>query len=262
LSSYDLTVYSFFVVASIVGVLYLAYRLIPRIRIWVAYFKKIIRICIAHFNKIYHGYCVITYMDDEKLSEVSKRRLEVVGKKTLVLDMDETLMTAVIQRCQRQKLPEFPYDHKLILQRHDACAIYVYKRPHVDYFLDCVSKWYDLVIFTASTGNYAGPILDYLDRGKGILRKRLFREDCIDVLGLKAKYVSLASPNLANVFLLDDSNVECRFNAGNAIKISSYVIGKRDQELINILPFLDCLRFTQDVRSVLGLCTRFECLTT
>ncbi|KAH8339772.1 hypothetical protein KR074_004807, partial [Drosophila pseudoananassae] len=250
LSSFELIVYSIFLVTTMVKVLYLAYRLmIPRFRI-----------CVAHFNKMYHGYSAVTYIDDETLSEVSRRRLEVVGKKTLVLDMDGTLMTAVIQRSGKPNLPEFPYDHKIIIPRFDG-NIFVYKRPHVDYFLDCVSKWYDLVIFTASTGSYAGPILDYLDRGRGILRKRLFRKDCIDIFGLRAKYVSLASPDLANVFLLDDSCVECSFNAGNAIKISSYVIGKQDQELINILPFLDSLRFTQDVRSVLGLSTRFECLT-
>lgn len=243
------------VVAAIVLVLFLAYLMMPR-------FRRCIRICIARFNKIYYGYSAITYLNDEKLSLVSKRRLGMVGKKTLVLDMDETLITAVIQKRKGQqvKLPDTPYDYHFIMPAFDA-KVYIYKRPHVDYFLDCVSKWYDLVIYTASTDDYAQPILDYLDRGKGILKKRLFRKDCIDVLGMRAKYVSLASPDLANVFLLDNSNVECSFNVGNAIHISSYEIGKRDRALINILPFLDSLRFTRDVRSVLRRCTRFDCMT-
>lgn len=244
------------VVAASVVVLYLAYLVIPR-------FLSCICLGIARFNKIFYGYSAITYLDDERLSLVSKRRLEMVDKKTMVLDMDETLITSVIQKRNGQpiKLPDTPYDYKFLMPAFDS-MVYIYKRPHVDYFLDCVSKWYDLVIYTASTDDYADPILDFLDRGKGILKKRMFRKDCIDFLGMRAKDVSLASPDLANVFLLDNSNVECSFNLGNAIHISSYEIGKRDQALINILPFLDSLRFTRDVRSVLRRCTRFDCMTT
>lgn len=39
-----------------------------------------------------------------------------------------------------------------------------------------VSTWYTLVIFTASMQEYADPVIDWLDAGRGILGKRLFRE--------------------------------------------------------------------------------------
>jgi len=143
-----------------------------------------------------------------------------------------------------------------------GATVFVYKRPYLDHFLDRVSKWYDLTVFTAGVEAYASPILDFLDRGRGILTKRLYRHDCIDVFGLRAKYVTLASPDLSNVLLLDNSSTECSFNAGNSIHIKSYQIGSRDEALIDLLPFLDALRFTKDVRSVLQRCTRFEGLTT
>ena len=44
---------------------------------------------------------------------------------------------------------------------------------------DCpakVSTWYTLVIFTASMQEYADPVIDWLDAGRGILGKRFFRE--------------------------------------------------------------------------------------
>ncbi|KAG8916344.1 Nuclear envelope morphology protein 1, partial [Tulasnella sp. 408] len=53
---------------------------------------------------------------------------------------------------------------------------HVYKRPFVDYFLKKVSTWYTLVIFTASMQEYADPVIDWLDAGRGILAKRFFRE--------------------------------------------------------------------------------------
>ncbi|KAH8367260.1 hypothetical protein KR200_001153, partial [Drosophila serrata] len=210
-------------------------------------------------------YTPIGYMIDDSLTPVSRRRLQRVAKKTLVLDMDETLITAWIQRQdkRRQSPPNVPHDFKFVLSDSKYKGkVYVYKRPHVDHFLNCVSRWYDLVVFTCGTEHYAAPILDFLDNGRGILTKRFYRHNTIDVAGLKAKYISLCSPDMANVLLLDNSNTECSFNVGNCIPIPSYKIGKKDEALLDLLPFLDALRFTRDVRSVLGKCTRFECLTT
>ena len=39
-----------------------------------------------------------------------------------------------------------------------------------------VSGWYTLVIFTASMQEYADPVIDWLDAGRGILARRFFRE--------------------------------------------------------------------------------------
>lgn len=43
------------------------------------------------------------------------------------------------------------------------------------YFIQ-VSSWYTLVIFTASMQEYADPVIDWLDAGRGILAHRLFRD--------------------------------------------------------------------------------------
>ncbi|KAH8379979.1 hypothetical protein KR009_008304, partial [Drosophila setifemur] len=223
---------------------------------------KFIRLSLARICKAYSEYTPVIYLSNDMLTFVSKRRLQLVAKKTLVLDMDETLMTSVLRKFggPNKPLPNVPYDFAFCLPEYD-CNVYVYKRPYVDRFLDHMSRWYNLVIFTASAEAYASPILDYLDNGRGILNNRMYRHHCINVHGELAKYVSLASPDLANVLLLDNSNVECSFNAGNSINISSFGIGQRDEALICLLPFLDGLRFTKDVRSVLRLCTRFEDFT-
>ncbi|XP_016973317.2 CTD nuclear envelope phosphatase 1 homolog [Drosophila rhopaloa] len=220
-----------------------------------------LRLCLGKIYQIYAEYTPVIYLSEDRLTPVSKSRLSLVDKKTLVIDMDETMITTLRKGKYQKKPPSVPHDFEFYLPESDV-TFYVYKRPHLDYFLDRVSKWYDLTIFTAGIEIYASPILDFLDRGKGILNRRLYRHDCIDILGLRAKYVSLASTDLSNVLLLDNSRTECSFNAGNAVHIKSYRIDSRDQALINLLPFLDALRFTKDVRSILQRCTRFECLTT
>ncbi|KAH8350018.1 hypothetical protein KR084_011509, partial [Drosophila pseudotakahashii] len=249
---YPLNLRSFFGLATVGLLMGMICVVVPRLRLF-----------LVKIYKIYAEYTPIIYPKNDRLTHVSKRRLSLVAKKTLVLDMDETLITSWMKkRGKRAKnRPSIPHDFKFYLPEHGA-TVFVYKRPYLDHFLDRVSKWYDLTVFTAGAEVYASPILDFLDRGRGILKKRLYRQDCIDVYGLRAKYVSLASPDLSNVFLLDNSSTECSFNAGNCIHIKSYRIGSRDEALINLLPFLDALRFTKDVRSILQRCTRFECLTT
>lgn len=39
-----------------------------------------------------------------------------------------------------------------------------------------VAAWYTVVIFTASIQEYADPVIDWLDQGKGLITARLFRE--------------------------------------------------------------------------------------
>lgn len=221
------------------------------------------------------NYTPITYMKDDRLTAISKRRLLMVRRKTLVLDMDETLISSVIlyrvksllsagpkvNRRYQKKLKTVqstPYDYSFHIPTSEA-SVYVYKRPYVDLFLDRVSQWYNLVVFTAASELYASQVLDFLDAGRNILKRRLFRQHCIQICGVRAKFVSLARSDMTSVLLLDDCPIENSFNIGNAVNIKKFRAGSQDNELLCMLPFLDALRFTKDVRSVLGRTTRFEC---
>ena len=53
--------------------------------------------------------------------------------------------------------------------------------------------------------------------------------------------------------LLDNSPTSHLMNPANAIPISGWTGDERDQALLDLLPFLDSLRFAGDVRSILGL---------
>jgi hypothetical protein len=57
----------------------------------------------------------------------------VTKKKTLVLDLDETLIHATSRGSRAQG-----YMVEVLADGH-SCLYYVYKRPHVDYFLQKVS---------------------------------------------------------------------------------------------------------------------------
>ena len=57
--------------------------------------------------------------------------------------------------------------------------------------------------------------------------------------------------DLSSVFILDNSPGAYRRFPDNAIPIKSWFSDPFDTALLNLLPFLDALRFCNDVRSVL-----------
>ncbi|KAF9575781.1 Nuclear envelope morphology protein 1 [Mortierella alpina] len=170
-------------------------------------------------------------------------------KKTLVLDLDETLIHSTSRGSRSQG-----YMVEVLVDRH-ACLYYVYKRPHVDYFLKKVSEWYKLVIFTASMAEYADPVIDWLDQNRTLFDRRYFRQACFFSNGSYLKDLTVIDPDLSSVCLLDNSPLSYSLNKENGIPIDSWIDNPNDEALLDLLPFLDALRFTEDVRSVLSLRT-------
>eukprot|EP01071_Lankesteria_metandrocarpae_P002882 Lankesteria_metandrocarpae@DN2622_c0_g1_i1.p1 len=82
------------------------------------------------------------------------------GKKTLVLDLDETLVHSAFKPVT---------GHSFVISVEidgNPQEIYVAKRPGVDEFLKSMRKLYEIVIFTASLDKYANPVIDALDNNK------------------------------------------------------------------------------------------------
>ncbi|TFK43581.1 HAD-like domain-containing protein [Crucibulum laeve] len=188
--------------------------------------------------------------------------------KTLVLDLDETLIHSTSRPIasaggsgsglfglgplsRRNK----GAGHMVEVVLGGRSTLYhVYKRPFVDFFLRTVSGWYTLVIFTASMQEYADPVIDWLDAGRGILVHRLFRDSCTQLPnGSYTKDLSVIEADLSRVCLVDNSPISYKVNEANGIPIEGWTHDPSDEALLDLLPVLDSLRFTSDVRRVLGL---------
>jgi hypothetical protein len=94
------------------------------------------------------------------LSPLSESRLLSVKKKMMVLDLDETLIHSHHDNNSlipfNDNIPDFYVE---VFIEDNPVKFYVYKRPHVDFFLSVVCQWYDLVIFTASMQVCIAPFL-------------------------------------------------------------------------------------------------------
>ncbi|NXV85178.1 CNEP1 phosphatase, partial [Calonectris borealis] len=112
------------------------------------------------------------------LSPVSRNRLNQVKRKILVLDLDETLIHSHHDGVLRPTVrPGTPPDFilKVVIDKHPV-RFFVHKRPHVDFFLEVVSQWYELVVFTASMEIYGCAVADKLDNNRSILNRRYYRQ--------------------------------------------------------------------------------------
>ncbi|XP_064542855.1 CTD nuclear envelope phosphatase 1 [Drosophila montana] len=224
------------------------------------YVKQAIAYLAAKIREFFNPAGYFVYVEPP-LSPDSQKQLDIISRKTLVLDLDETLVhscyldpdTNDVVGCNfvpETAVPDYVL-HIPILANLHPIEFQVFKRPHVDEFLNFVSRWYDLVIYTASLEAYASNVIDKLDAGRGILHRRLYRQHCISTT-VVTKNLYAVNRDLTSIFIIDNSPSAYRDFPENAIPIKSYIYDPDDEELLNLLPFLDALRFTKDVRSILG----------
>lgn len=173
-------------------------------------------------------------------------------RKTLILDLDETLIHSTSRPINyathggggllglnfggllgKGKLRQAGHNVEVVLNGRST-TYHVYKRPYVDHFLKKVSaagsasydgeadflqvaSWYTLVIFTASMPEYADPVIEWLDGGRGLFAKRFYRESCfLQHNGSYIKDLSIVEADLSRVCFMDNSPVSYAINKGQS----------------------------------------------
>ena len=102
-------------------------------------------------------------------------------KYTLVLDLDETLVH---------------YDEE------NECF---YVRPFATEFLENMHKYYEIVVFTAATQDYADYILDLIDK-RGLISYRLYRHHATQQNDVYIKDLSKLNRNLDKIIIVDNTS--------------------------------------------------------
>ncbi|SCU97642.1 LAMI_0F10792g1_1 [Lachancea mirantina] len=177
-------------------------------------------------------------------------------RKTLVLDLDETLIHSMSRATSSSNSSQAHMVEVKFAVSGISTLYYVHKRPYCDLFLSKVAVWYDLVIFTASMKEYADPVIDWLEGSfPGRFSQRLYRQHCIlrDGVGYIKDLSLLSHSAPTDVFIVDNSPVSYAMHVDNAIRVEGWISDPTDTDLLNLLPLLQALRFTTDVRYVLSL---------
>ena len=166
---------------------------------------------------------------------------ELINKKTLILDLDETLVHSSFTPFQKNDII-LDVDFEGIINK-----IYVLVRPYAEEFLKNVSQLFEIVIFTASISKYASPLLDILDKGKNI-KFRLYREHCTYFNGIFIKNLKRLNRNLKDIIIVDNSPFAYAFDPENGLPIKSWYDDPDDIELKKIEPLIIFLSKVKDVR--------------
>ncbi|CAI5981446.1 unnamed protein product [Closterium sp. NIES-65] len=162
------------------------------------------------------------------------------NRKTLVLDLDETLIHSVFT-------PIMNADFVISLDVDGRLTtIYVHKRPGVEEFLRAVAQVYEVVVFTASMAGYANALVDLLDPQRCLVHHRLFRDSCIWWRNSYVKDLTMLGRDLTKTMIVDNSPLSYAFQPENGIAIPSYYDEQGDRELAKLVPVLMKLAAVED----------------
>ena len=162
-------------------------------------------------------------------------------KKTLILDLDETLVHSSFTPFEKNDIV-LNVDFEGVIYN-----IYVLVRPEAELFIKTVAKFYELVIFTASISKYASPLLDILDKEKNI-KYRLYRDQCTFINGIYIKDLKKCNRSLKDLIIVDNSPIAYTFDSDNGLPIKTWIEDPDDRELMKLVPILEFLSKTKDVR--------------
>uniref|UniRef100_A0AAV1TDC3 FCP1 homology domain-containing protein n=1 Tax=Peronospora matthiolae TaxID=2874970 RepID=A0AAV1TDC3_9STRA len=185
-------------------------------------------------------------VDDRCKSVLPPVLLKDVGKKCLVLDLDETLVHSSFKPTK--------YPHVAVPVEIDGVfyLVHMCKRPGVKEFLIEMSKCYEIVVYTASLRKYADPLLDEID-SEGVIRYRLYREHCVQYKGGYVKDLSVLNRSLSQTIIIDNAPMSYTLHPQNAIGVTGFIDDPNDSELGSISRFLTTIRSVGDVRDHLDM---------
>lgn len=110
-----------------------------------------------------------------------------------------------------------------------------------------------MVVFTASHQAYADVVLDLIDPKREIFAKRLYRDSCMKTTegGVFVKDLRIFEPTrkLEDIVIIDNAVYSFGYQLENGIPIIPFYEDQRDEELLHLTQYLECLyRTGGDVR--------------
>jgi len=124
-------------------------------------------------------------------------------KFTLILDLDETLISFTMDKNKKNKgLLKF--------------------RPGLDEFLQNVKKYYEIIIFTSSTKQYADPIINEIENNVKYFDFRLYRHHTIIYDNYFVKDIRRIGRPLDKMIIVDNMPQNYKLQKENGIMIKPY----------------------------------------
>ena len=113
-----------------------------------------------------------------------------------------------------------------------------------------MSKYFEIIVFTASHSCYANVVLNILDPDNEFITFRLFRDHCLQTKeGIFIKDLRIiANRKQAHIAIVDNATYSFGFQLTNGIPIIPFYDNKDDLELVHLMSFLLQMNQYEDVR--------------
>eukprot|EP01064_Diplonema_japonicum_P007109 TRINITY_DN14832_c0_g2_i2.p1 TRINITY_DN14832_c0_g2~~TRINITY_DN14832_c0_g2_i2.p1 ORF type:complete len:226 (+),score=46.37 TRINITY_DN14832_c0_g2_i2:45-722(+) len=161
------------------------------------------------------------------------------SKKTVVLDMDETLLHSVkvADRSKGDIIRRKRIGDMIEVVWPDGFALNVYLRPGVDELLRELSSLFEVVLWTAGTAPYAQEIVNVLDSegtifSSVIARDRRWFKPASDGFGYAKDLKALGRP-MDKILIVENNLSVCRYNYSRTILVPDWdtsSFSKKDQD--------------------------------
>ena len=171
----------------------------------------------SSFNEIYN-LSILYYNNFKNILEKNKVKAPFLPpldtnkyKYSLILDLDETLVHYI----------------------EEENRAYVQVRPYADFFLNEMSKYFELIIFTAAAEDYADIVLNELDKNK-VINYKLYRKHTEQINGIFIKDLSKIGRDLTKILIIDNNKDNFNLQPENGLHICSFIGDQNDDELYNL----------------------------
>ena len=167
------------------------------------------------------------------------------NKPLLILDLDETLVYCA-ERALKSPA-DFCFD-----------GLFAYRRPFLTDFLNEVSRWFTLSVWSSASAPYVQTLVALLlaDRALEFIWSRdrctqRFDADQKEHYWVKnLEKVKRRRYRLERVLIIDDSRTKVSSHYGNLLSVQPFLGDPGDSDLRDIVPFFEWLRHSDNFRSV------------
>ncbi len=136
--------------------------------------------------------------------------------------------TPTLVHADYERFPGFEF----VLDAGTRKPIYLWRRPHLEEFLDRVAAAYDLAVWTASSADYGRQVLRHTVLDRRVVRA-LVGDRCIRRFDLALqtwraiKRLRKVGRDLARVPIVENSPENCEDNHGNCVQVTTHEGGTR-----------------------------------
>lgn len=171
---------------------------------------------------------------------------EFARRPLLIMDLDETLI----------------YGSEVELHRQADFRVgpfHIYERPYLSAFLEAVSIYYDMAIWSSASPDYVDAVARQLARDEVDWQFVWSRTRCVQRLhtdrleeqfSKDLKKVKRLGYDLERTLIVDDTRHKVARNYGNAIYVRPFEGGDNDDDLLRLRDYLIALRNAPNFRAI------------